>query len=71
MRNSTKLRNLLRMLAYQVGSEASLSELGAAVGLSKDTVSTYLDLLEKSFIIFRLSGFGRNLRKEVTRNDKI
>lgn len=59
------------MLAFQVGSEVSRSELGTALGMSKDTVSSYIDLLEKSHIIFRLSGFSRNLRKEVTRNDKI
>ena len=71
IKNSSKIRNLVRMLAYQMGSEVSLSELGTALGMSKDTVASYIDLLEKSFVVFRLSGFSRNLRKEVTRNDKI
>jgi predicted AAA+ superfamily ATPase len=71
IKNSGKIRDLLRMLAYQTGSEVSLSELGTALGMSKDTVGSYIDLLEKSFAVFRLSGFSRNLRKEVTRNDKI
>lgn len=71
IRNSAKIRDLLRMIAYQVGSEVSLSELGAALGISKDTVYSYIDLLEKTFVLFRLSGFNRNLRKEVSRNDKI
>lgn len=71
IRNSAKIRDLLRMIAYQVGSEVSLSELGSALGISKDTVYSYIDLLEKSFVLFRLSGFNRNLRKEVSRNDKI
>lgn len=68
---NSKIRDLLRMLAYQVGSEVSRSELGTALGMSKDTVGSYIDLLEKSFVVFRLSGFSRNLRKEVSRNDKI
>jgi uncharacterized protein len=71
IKNSAKIRDLVRMLAYQVGSEVSRSEIGTALGMSKDTVSSYIDLLEKSFVVFRLSAFSRNLRKEITRNDKI
>ena len=71
IRNSARIRDLLRMLAHQVGSEVSLSELGTALGMSKDTVGSYIDLLEKSFVVFRLGGFSRNLRKEVTKSDKI
>ena len=71
IKNSAKMRDLIRMLAYQVGSEVSRSELGTALGMSKDTVGSYIDLLEKSFVVFRLSGFSRNLRKEISRNDKI
>lgn len=71
IKNSGKIRDLLKLLAFQIGSEVSLTELGNKLGLSKDTVSRYIDLLEKSFIIFRLSGFNRNLRKEVTKMDKI
>lgn len=71
VKNSGKIRDLVRMLAYQVGSEVSLSEIGTALGMSKDTVGSYIDLLEKSMVVFKLSGFSRNLRKEITRNDKI
>ena len=71
IKNSAKIRDLLKLLAFQIGSEVSLTELGNALGMSKDTVSRYIDLLEKSFIVFRLGGFSRNLRKEVTRMDKI
>jgi uncharacterized protein len=71
IRNSSKIRDLLRMLAYQVGSEVSRSELATALGMGKDTIGSYMDLLEKSFVIFRLSGFSRNLRKEISRNDKV
>ncbi|MHB9037799.1 MAG: ATP-binding protein [Armatimonadota bacterium] len=71
IKNSAKIRDLVRMLAYQVGSGVSRSEIGTALGMSKDTVGSYIDLLEKSFVVFRLTGFSRNLRKEITRNDKI
>ncbi|OGE26844.1 AAA family ATPase [Candidatus Daviesbacteria bacterium RIFCSPHIGHO2_02_FULL_39_12] len=71
IKNSSKIRDLLKLLAFQIGSEVSLTELGTSLNMSKDTVSRYIDLLEKSFIIFRLSGFSRNLRKEVTKMDKV
>lgn len=66
-----KLRDLLRLLSFQVGSEVSMSELGNNLGLRKETVERYIDLLEKSFVIFRLRGFSRNLRKEVNKKPKI
>jgi len=71
MKNSSKIRDLLKLLAFQIGSQVSLSELGISLGMSKDTVARYLDLLEKSNIIFRLKGLSRNLRKEVTKMDKV
>lgn len=71
IRNSSKVRDLLKLLAFQIGSQVSLSELGSSLGLSKDTVARYIDLLEKSYVIFRLGGFSRNLRKEVFKMDKI
>jgi len=71
IRNISKIRDLLRLLAFQIGSEISLNELANNLGLSQETVNSYIDLLEKSFIVFRLSGFSRNLRKEITKRDKI
>lgn len=71
IKHGNKLRNLLKLLAFQIGQEVSLSELGRSLEMSKDTVSMYIDLLEKAFVIFRLSGFSRNLRKEITKMDKI
>lgn len=71
IKNSSKIRDLLKLLAFQVGSQVSLTELGNSLGMSKDTVSNYIDLLEKSYIIFRLKGLSRNLRKEVTKMDKV
>ena len=71
VRHPRKLADLVRLLAYQIGSEVSLTELGTSLGLSRDTVGHYVDLLEKAFIVFRLQGFSRNLRNEVSRNCKI
>jgi uncharacterized protein len=71
IRNSSKITNLLKLLAFQIGQEVSLNEIGQSLGMSQETVSSYIDLLEKSFIVFRLSGFSRNLRKEVVKRDKI
>jgi len=71
LRYPDKLRKLLQLTAFQVGSEVSLNELGNALQISKDTVMNYIDLLEKAFVVFRLSGFSRNLRKEVVKMDKI
>ncbi|MBC7569672.1 MAG: ATP-binding protein [Spirosoma sp.] len=71
LRYPDKLRKLLQLLAFQVGSEVSLNELSNTLQISRDTVATYIDLLEKTFVIFRLSGFSRNLRKEIVKMDKI
>jgi len=71
IRNSSKIHDLLKLLAFQIGNQVSLSELSNSLELNRITVGRYIDLLEKSFIIFRLSGFSRNLRKEVTKMDKI
>jgi uncharacterized protein len=71
IKNADKLSKLLQLLALQIGSEVSLNELASSLQISKDTVATYIDLLEKAFVVFRLSGFNRNLRKEITKMDKI
>lgn len=63
---SRTIFDLLKLLAFQIGSEVSLGELSRQLGIDGKTVSRYLDLLEKSFIIFRLGGFSRNLRSEIT-----
>lgn len=71
VRNSLKIRDLLKLLAFQIGSQVSTNELATSLELGRGTVERYIDLLEKSFVIFRLPGFSRNLRKEVTRMHKI
>jgi len=70
VKNSKKLRDLLTLLAFQIGKEVSLSELGNSLDLHKDTVARYLDLMEKSFIIVNIRGFSRNLRKEIYKNSR-
>ena len=70
IRYSNKLLRLLQLLAFQIGAQVSLTELGRQLGMSKNTVERYLDLLEKVFVIFRLSGFSRNLRKEITKSHR-
>ncbi len=70
IKNAKKLRDLLRLLAYQIGNEVSMNELGNSLGLHKNTVARYLDLLEKSFIIINIRGFSRNLRKEVYKTSR-
>lgn len=71
IRHSNKLRNLLRMLAFQIGSEVSYNELGRALELDTVTVQRYVDLLEKAFVIKTVGGYSRNLRKEITKKQKI
>jgi hypothetical protein len=70
VKRSRLVIDLLRHLAFQVGSEVSTVELGRNLGIDNKTVKRYLDLLEKSFVIFSLSGFSRNLRKEINKMEK-
>jgi uncharacterized protein len=70
VKNAKKIKDLLKLISYQVGSNTSYSELADNLDLSKETVKRYLDILEKSFVIFRLTGFSRNLRKEITKTPK-
>lgn len=70
IRQSAKIGRLLQLLAFQIGKEVSCTELGTSLGMSKNTVDRYLDLLEKAFVVQRLSGFSRNLRSEITKNSR-
>lgn len=70
VRSSRSLVDLLKLLAFQVGNEVSLNELATQLAMDVKTVGRYLDLLEKSFVIFRHGGFSRNLRNEVTSKAK-
>ena len=66
-----KLIKLLQALAFQIGNEVSYHELGQILDLDNETVEKYILLLEQTFVIFRLSAFSRNLRKELKRKQKI
>lgn len=70
IRNSKTLLDLLKLLAFQVGAEVSLSEVGTQLGVDYKTIQRYLDLLEKAFVLVRLGGFSRNLRSEITTKSK-
>ena len=66
-----KLSKLLQALAYQIGNQVSYNEIGKLIGLDSKTVERYIDILEKSYIIFRLGSFSRNLRNELKSSRKI
>lgn len=70
IKNSQKIFNLLRLIAFQIGGEVSLQELGKQLSISKNTVEKYLDLLSKVYILHKVEGFSRNLRKEITKNSR-
>jgi len=70
LRNSHKMSDLLRLIAFQTGNLVSYDELGRQLGLSKNTVEKYLDLLSKVFIVYRLNAYSGNLRKEISKSGK-
>ncbi len=65
------LHKLVRALAFQIGSEVSYNELSNLLGIDKETVESYINLLEKCFVVFRLSSFSRNMRNEIKKGKKI
>jgi len=71
IRYSDKLYKLLQLLALQTGSLVSVVKIANALDLSSETVSNYIDLLEKSFVLFRRTGYSRNKAKEISKMDKI
>ena len=68
IRHSDRLLRLVQLVAHQVGSEVSLNELGTQLGMSKNTVGRYLDLLEQTFVLYSRRALSRNPRKEVSRS---
>lgn len=70
IKNNKKIFDLLKLIAYQAGSEVSYDELGKQLGMSKNSVESYLDLLSKVNILFKLGGYSSNLRKEITKSSK-
>ena len=70
IKHSDKIYDLLRLIAFQVGKEVSVQELANNLQISKNTVANYLDLLTKVFILHKVEGFSRNLRKEITKSNR-
>lgn len=71
IRKPAFLDSLLRLLAYQVGSQVSYHELGNNLKIKSSTVEAYVDILEKAFVVFRLPAFSKNPRKEISKSNKI
>jgi len=71
VKKSTLVTDLLSLLALQVGQEVAYPELGTALGIDRRTVASYIDVLEQSFVVFRLRAFSRNLRKEISKSQKV
>lgn len=71
IRKPELLDKLLKLLAWQIGSEANIHELANTLRVKSETVESYLDLLEKSFVIFRLRSYSTNERKEISKMSKI
>ena len=65
------IRRLLLLLAHQAGSEVSVNELATQLQMGRPTVERYLDLLEQTFVIFRLPAFSTNPRKEISKSQKV
>ncbi|MBK8503546.1 MAG: ATP-binding protein [Saprospiraceae bacterium] len=70
LRRPDIILEILKLIAYQIGGELSLNEISNKTNTSVHTVKRYLDMLEKSFVIFSLNGFSRNLRKEIGKSKK-
>ena len=70
IKHSNKIYDLLRLIAFQIGHEVSLSELAIQLQISKNTVANYLDLLSKVFVLYKVDGFSRNLRKEIVKSSR-
>jgi hypothetical protein len=70
IQNSKKMSELLRLIAFQMGNEVSYDELAKQLGLSRNTVEKYLDLLSKVFVIYRLGAYSGNMRKEISKAGK-
>ncbi|MFV0554418.1 MAG: ATP-binding protein [Mangrovibacterium sp.] len=71
IRKPEVLEKLVQALAHQVGSEVNYSELAQLINVDKNTISKYIDILQKGYVIFKLGSFSRNLRNEIKTNKKI
>ena len=69
--NKSKLKDLLKLLAFQVGNEVSYNEIASQITLDVKTVQRYIYYLEEAFVVFRLGAYSKNLRKEISKGQKI
>lgn len=67
---TTLIKKLIQALAFQLGSKLNYNELAQIVGVDKNTVSNYIGILEKGYVIFKLNSFSRNLRNEIKKTEK-
>ena len=70
LRNSSIVYSLLKLIAYQIGKEVSYTELGTQLGISKNTVEKYLNLLTKVFVVIKVPAYSNNLRKEISKSQR-
>lgn len=70
LRNASVIFSLLKLVAYQIGKEVSYNELGLALGISKNTVEKYLNILTKVFVLYKVSAYSNNLRKEISKSQR-
>jgi predicted AAA+ superfamily ATPase len=71
VRKPEKMQELLKALAWQIGSEVNYNELGNLIGLKSETVEEYIHLLEQSFVIYRLNSYHTNQRNEIKKGKKV
>ena len=70
VKNSKLILDLLKLLAYQIGSEVSIQEIATKLSIGRETVNRFIDLLEQNFIIFPLRPYARNMRNEIRKKEK-
>lgn len=70
IKKSALLEKLLKALVLQVGSEVNYNELGQTIGTNNKTVGRYIDLLEKAFVVFKVSALNMNVRNEIKKGKK-
>jgi predicted AAA+ superfamily ATPase len=71
IRKPEVIQKVVQAISYQVGQEVVYKEVGDLVGLDPKTVASYIDILEKAYVVFRLPAYSRNLRNEIKKNQKI
>jgi hypothetical protein len=71
LKRPEKILDLLRLLAWQIGSEVSYNELSNTLGIDNQTVETYIQFLEQTFIVYKLNAYNRNQRNELKKTKKI